>query len=244
MWCAQAGLVNERPGYLSSSGKVLYWQYNIDVRCADGMQNQWLIADGVGKGFRAAAFGEPGGGPLDVAPRSWQVAVNGSWVAEPSITLSAVRVYRAARQAVATLERDLDKLGRFQDPTEGGRFQKGDQVVTTQLVETGTGLRVKTALGWVSMVAVSGAVLLEPWTDGRRIDISGLTARKRPPSHRTAQKFAEVDGILGIVSPSTTHSCRKLCYSSSVARESFSLPVADNSPDTGPCCVYSRGSLR
>ena len=205
VWCAQAGLVNERPGYLSSSGKVLYWQYNIDVRCADGMQNQWLIADGVGKGFRAAAFGEPGGGPLDVAPRSWQVAVNGSWVAEPSITLSAVRVYRAARQAVATLERDLDKLGRFQDPTEGGRFQKGDQVVTTQLVETGTGLRVKTALGWVSMVAVSGAVLLEPWTDGRRIDISGLTARKRPPSHRTAQKFAEVDGILGIVSPSTTH---------------------------------------
>ena len=123
---------------------------------------------------------------------------NATWVGEESVSLSAVRVYRAARQAVATLERDLDKLGRFQDPTEGGRFQKGEKVVTTQLVETASGLRVKTVYGWVSMVAVSGVVLLEPWKDPRTIDTSGLTARKNPPSHRTAQEFAEVDGIWGI----------------------------------------------
>jgi hypothetical protein len=126
------------------------------------------------------------------------VVTNGSWVTEESISLSAVRVYRAARQAVATLERDLDKLGRFQDPTEGGRFQKGEKVVTTQLVETAGGLRVKTTYGWVSMVAVSGVVLLEPWQDPRTIDVSGITTRKKPPSHRTAQKFAEIDGILGL----------------------------------------------
>ena len=71
----KVGTVNDRAAYLSTeeSGLVLYWQYNIDVRCADGMQNQWLIADSVGKGYRACAFGLPGGGPLDVPPRSWQV---------------------------------------------------------------------------------------------------------------------------------------------------------------------------
>jgi hypothetical protein len=135
---------------------------------------------------------------LDVPPRSWQVATNGSWVNEETISLSAVRVYRAARDAVATLERDLDKLGRFQDPIEGGRFLKGEKVVATQVVETGTGLRVKTTYGWVSMVAVSGVVLLEPWKEQRKIDLSGVLGRKKPPSHRTAQKFAEIDGILGL----------------------------------------------
>ncbi len=196
----KSGTVNGRPAYLLTEecGFVLYWQYNIDVRCADGMQNQWLIADKVGAGYRAAAFGPPGGGPLDVPPRSWQVATNGSWVNEETISLSAVRVYRAARDAVATLERDLDKLGRFQDPIEGGRYIKGEKVVATQVVETGTGLRVKTAYGWVSMVAVSGVVLLEPWKEQRKIDMSGLLGRKNPPSHRTAQKFAEIDGILGL----------------------------------------------
>ena len=53
----KSGKVNDRPAYLltEESGLVMYWQYNIDVRCADGMQNQWLIADKVGSGYRAAA---------------------------------------------------------------------------------------------------------------------------------------------------------------------------------------------
>ena len=135
---------------------------------------------------------------MDVPPNSWQVATNGSWVTEATISLSAVRLYRAARDAVATLERDLDTLGRFQDPVEGGRFRKGEKVVATQVVETNTGLRVKSKYGWVSMVAVSGVVLLEPWNDPREIDLSGVLGRKKPPSHRTAQKFAEIDGILGL----------------------------------------------
>ena len=196
----KSGKVNDRPAYLltEESGLVMYWQYNIDVRCADGMQNQWLIADKVGSGYRAAVFGLPGGGPLDVPPRSWQVATNGSWVAEESISLSSVKLYRAARDAVATLERDLDKLGRFQDPTEAGRFLKGEKVMVTQMVETNTGLRVKTAYGWVSMVAVSGVALLEPWKETREIDMSGVLGRQKPASHRTAQKFAEIDGILGL----------------------------------------------
>jgi hypothetical protein len=47
----------------------------------------------------------------------------------------------------------------------------------------------------VSMVAVGGNVLLEPWRDARQIDSSALSSRQVPSSHRSAQKFAEVDGI-------------------------------------------------
>ena len=194
----KVGAVNGRAAYLSVSGLHLWWQYNIDVRCSAGMQSQWHISDAIGEGYRACGFHNGAGeGPLEALPGTWQVAANGTWSTEKSLKISAVQAFRCMRRAMATIERDVSALSRISEgPTIGGYFEEGEQVVVLQVADLpGGAQRMRTKLGWVSRVAEGGNVLLAPWVEARKIDQSAILARRKPKSHRFAQKFAEVDGI-------------------------------------------------
>ena len=52
----------------------MYWQPN------DG--GQWVMADAVGKSYRAVANGAGGPGPTAIAPDGWYTASSGKWVKE------------------------------------------------------------------------------------------------------------------------------------------------------------------